>query len=104
MDTIMVQMLITPVEAQGYLAKAAQKRRLSLNLSQKSLSDRSGVSLGSLKKFEQTGRISLESLLRIALILGCLQDFTQLFRLPSPESFLSLDDLLKQKIRKRGRG
>ena len=36
---------------------------------------RSGVSLGSLKRFERTGQISLESLLKLAFVLECLGDF-----------------------------
>jgi len=33
------------------------------------------VSLGSLKRFEQSGEVSLRSLLRIAFVLECLEDF-----------------------------
>ena len=36
---------------------------------------RSGVSLGSLKRFESSGQISLESLLKLAFVLECLGDF-----------------------------
>jgi transcriptional regulator with XRE-family HTH domain len=99
----MTQILMTPPEVLEHLARAAKSKRLSLNLSQKSLSLHSGVSLGVLKKFERKGKISLESLVKIAMALGCLDDFMGLFRQPSPESLSTLDDLLKQKIRKRGR-
>ena len=51
------------------------QQRLSLNLTQEGLSNKSGVSLGSIKRFETTGQISLESLLKIAFILDCLNDF-----------------------------
>ena len=57
------------------IREKAKSRRLALNLTQTGLSNRSGVSLGSIKKFESTGEISLSSLLDIALALGCLQDF-----------------------------
>lgn len=40
---------------------------------------RAGVSLGSLKRFESTGRISLESLLKLAHLLGHLKDFENVF-------------------------
>lgn len=56
--------------------KFRQRRRL-LGYSQKKLSTRSGVSLGSLKRFEQSGEISLESLLKLAVILECLEDFNR---------------------------
>lgn len=86
-----------------HIAKRAQAKRLSLNLSQKTLAERSGVSFGALKKFERTGKISLESLLKIALVLGCLEDFMMPFQPPAPETLLSLDQLLNDKTRQRGR-
>ncbi|MEL6865377.1 MAG: helix-turn-helix transcriptional regulator [Bacteroidota bacterium] len=48
-------------------------------LSQAELAERSGVSLGSIKRFEQTGKIAFESLLKLAHILGQLAKFEQLF-------------------------
>lgn len=95
--------LITPPELQEQIRQAAQKKRLSLNLSQKTVAERSGVSLGSLKKFEHTGKISLESLLKIALVLESLEEFTQLFKPQLPQEYLSLDELLQEKNRERGR-
>jgi hypothetical protein len=35
--------------------------------------------LGSLKRFERTYEIALASLIRLALALGCEEDFEQLF-------------------------
>jgi len=94
---------VMPSEVLTQIGKAAKEKRLSLNLTQQHLSLRSGVSLGALKKFEHTGKISLESLLKIALILDSLKDFTTLFKPTPPAEFLTLHHLLKQKIRKRGR-
>ena len=62
------------------IATRAREIRLSQNLTQAGLSLRSGVSLGSLKRFEKTGEISLKSLIDIANALGCLSDFEQLFQ------------------------
>jgi len=67
--------MMTPGEMQKRVASRARDLRLELNLSQQTLSEKSGVSYGSLKKFEQTGQISLESLLKLAVILGCMDDF-----------------------------
>jgi transcriptional regulator with XRE-family HTH domain len=85
------------------VAKKARERRLSQNLSQKSLSERSGVSLSVLKKFEHTGKISMDSLLKLAMALGSLEDFDHLFQATPPEKFPSLDALIKDTSRKRGR-
>ena len=94
---------LMPADVMKKVSRAARERRLSLNVSQQSLSKRSGVSLAVLKKFEHTGKISFESLLKLALALGCLGDFFELFKQAPPEEFLTLDSLLNQKTRKRGR-
>jgi transcriptional regulator with XRE-family HTH domain len=93
----------TPKEISIMIANNAKAQRLSLNLSQKSLSQKSGVSYGVLKKFEQSGKISLESLLKISFGLDCLEDFSHLFQKKEDYSSLTLDDLLDKKERQRGR-
>lgn len=85
------------------IAKRAQERRLSLNISQKTLSERSGVSYSTLKKFEQTGKIAFESLLKLAIALGALNEFDMIFCPKPAEQLSSLDELLKDGGRKRGR-
>ena len=57
----------------------AQQRRIALRLTQSELAERSGVSLGSLKRFERTGEISWVSLLALAEALDVLSDFERLF-------------------------
>lgn len=94
---------VTPSEVAGHIAAALRKKRLTLNLSQQSLAERSAVSLGVLKKFERTGKISLESLLKLALTVGSLRDFMNVFAEKPPEAFATLDELLKDNTRKRGR-
>lgn len=53
-----------------------RKRR---SISQEKLSDISGVSHGSIKRFEATGKISLISLTKIATALGVEDELRQLF-------------------------
>ncbi len=91
----------TPIELMQDIAQRTRTRRLSLNLSQSGLAAQSGVSLGSLKRFENTGQIALKSLLKIALVLDCLSEFENLIQpLPNPTS---IKDLLAQtKHRKKG--
>ena len=92
-----------PVSIAKKLAQRLRKRRLFLNMSQKSLSEKSGVSWGSIKRFENSGEISLKHLLKLALALDALDEFHNLF--PEKE-YNSIDDILKsrkQKERKRGR-
>ena len=96
-------LLNSPHEVMQNIAKQAKQARLNLNLSQTSLSARSGVSYGTLKKFEQTGKISIESLLKVALILGELDAVNQLFIHTASKLPDSLDQLLEINTRKRGR-
>lgn len=95
--------MLSPGEVSERIAQNVQTKKLSLNFSQKTLSDRSGVSFGIIKKFERSGKISLESLLKLALVLGCLEDFKDLFKELVPQRFKSLDEIIKDKPRKRGR-
>ncbi len=96
----MLLALETPQEVLVKIALQARERRLQKNWTQAALSTRSGVSASVIKKFEKTGKISLESLLNIALVLDCLEDCSKLFVLPSTPITLFTDDKPK---RKRGR-
>jgi len=83
------------------LAQRARARRLEQNLTQQGLAERSGVALGTLKRFETTGEISLDSLVRLAVALGAEEGFQQLF-LPRPVE--TIDALLASRpTRQRGR-
>ncbi|MBC8322495.1 MAG: helix-turn-helix transcriptional regulator [Candidatus Marinimicrobia bacterium] len=84
------------------VSKRMRKKRLLLNIAQQSLSEKSGVSLGSIKRFEHKYEISLKHLLRIALVLGSLDEFRQLF----PENqYQSVDDIIQNsKVKERQRG
>jgi len=83
-----------------------KQKRLFLELTQEGLAKRSGVSLGSIKRFESSGEISLKSLLKLAVVIECLDDFTDI-ALQVDSAVLSIDDLLKNEKKnttpKRGR-
>lgn len=85
------------------IAERVKRNRLELNLSQNALAAKSGVSLGSLKRFEQTAEISLKNLVMLAVALDATQEFGQLF---SGKQYQSIDELLtkdKTRTAKRGR-
>lgn len=92
--------LKSPQEIMADIAKRAKELRLSQNLTQEGLSLRSGVSLGTLKRFEKSGEISIKSLIDIANALGCLGDFEQLFQ--NNTATTSLFDVKETKVRQRG--
>lgn len=64
-----------PLDVRLELAQKHKSLRKQKGLSQQDLAERSGVSLGSLKRFETQGQISLESLLTLVFVLGRLSDF-----------------------------
>lgn len=69
----------TPSVAMAEMVIKIKALRKQKSYSQAELAERSGVSLGSIKRFERTGQISLESIMRIAHVLGRLQDFDTVF-------------------------
>lgn len=76
------------------LKNRVKLRRKEQKISQKSLAERSRVSFGSIKRFETSGQISLNSLIKIAFVLGCEKDFENLF---AKKSYLSLDEVINEK-------
>lgn len=64
------------------LVKRFKKRRKEKGLTQKQMAEQSGMSYSSLRRFEQTGEIAIASLLKLAKVLGCLEDFNLLFKTP----------------------
>lgn len=97
--------LISPSIAQKKIAQNLKERRLQMNLTQEGLSVRSGVPLATLRKFEQQGLISLESLLKLMMVLGMLEAMVEATKF-SQTSFSSIDEVIALESspkRKRGR-
>lgn len=92
--------LKSPQEVMQDIAVRAKAKRLEQKLTQQGLSVRSSVSLGTIKRFERFGEISLKSLIDIALALGCLENFEDLFA--SNQMPKSLFESKTDKPRKRG--
>lgn len=61
------------------VAKRISRVRKRRGITQEQLSDLSGVSFGSIKRFERTGQISLLSLTKIAIAMECAGEIRQLF-------------------------
>lgn len=86
-----------PADVLEEIALKHKKLRKKQGLSQQELASRSGVSLGSLKRFETTGQISFESLLKLAQILNRLEKFDSLFK--PTESTEDIEKLFSDKTR-----
>jgi transcriptional regulator with XRE-family HTH domain len=93
--------LYTPEDVSRLLAQRLKELRLSRKWKRSTLALRSGVSEASLKRFEQTGQISLDSLLKLAFCLGRLDDLAGLF-IPAPAA--SMEELERRQEQRPKRG
>ncbi len=69
----------TPEEITMLVSNHTKKLRKRLKISRRKLSEMSGVSYGSIKRFEETGNISLLSLTKIAMALDVSGDIKNIF-------------------------
>jgi len=84
--TMMNDNFKTPIELGHMIAMNLRACRKARKLSLRRLSEISGVSYGSIKRFESSGEISLISLLKIAVVLENSDMFEQLFAGIQPSS------------------
>jgi transcriptional regulator with XRE-family HTH domain len=83
-----------------FMQEIAEKHRVlrkQAGFSQSELARRSGVSLGSLKRFESTGEISFASLLQLVEILNRLDDFDSILK--PIENLDKIEQLFSNKVR-----
>ena len=83
----------TWMEIDTDIAKRMAQLRKRRKISQKELAVRSGVSLGSLKRFEQSGEISSQSLTKLAIALEVEGELEDLF---SEVPFASIEEVLNE--------
>lgn len=101
MDTMISFSLMTPEDITIEMALRLRNRRLAQNLTLEGLARRSGVALGTLKKFERTGQIALVSFIRLVITL---KDEAALEKILLEQKFETLDEILQSgKKPKRGR-
>jgi transcriptional regulator with XRE-family HTH domain len=90
----------TPLQILLDVGTRAKSARLKVNMSRKTLSDRSGVTQASIKRFETTGQISLINLVQILIALDRITDLDGLLE----EQAVPFIRELGEKKRMRGRG
>ncbi len=93
--------LRTPREVMLDCAARTRELRIAENITQKALSERVGVAVGTIKRFEKTGEIQFHHLLRVALVLGRLEEFDSLFAVSKEP--VSLFNLKEPRKRQRAR-
>jgi transcriptional regulator with XRE-family HTH domain len=99
----MIPKLLNSYEILEQIAKNLRDLRLQENITQEALARLSGVSLGSLKRFENSYEISLKNLIQLAITLNSADEFLNLLK---RDPNLSIDEILfekklKNKTRKR---
>ena len=73
------------------LAEKIKQQRKKLKISQQELAQKSGVSLGSIKRFETKYEISLQSFIKITIALDLDSDFESLF---TTKTYTSIDEVI----------
>lgn len=95
--------LLVPQDVMHAYAKRVRALRIQFGITQKDLSQRVGVAEGTIKRFEQTGEIQLRSMLAIALVLGRLDEFADMFKLPDVPTSLYKPEKRPLSSRQRAR-
>ena len=95
--------LLVPQDIVLAYARRVRTLRIQLGITQKELAQRVGVAEGTIKRFEQTGEIQLRSLLGIALVLGRLDEFADIFKLPDVPTSLYKPEKKPLESRQRAR-
>lgn len=86
----------TWTEINNDIAQRIVRLRKRKKITQKQLAARSGVSLGSLKRFEQSGEISLQSLTKIAIALDVENELEDLF---NNVPFASIEEVINEQTK-----
>ena len=96
-------MLAVPQDVMHECAERVRELRIRQNITQKELAERVGVAEGTIKRFEKTGEAQFRTVLGIALVLGRLEDFTELFKVSDvPASLYHPDQKThRQRARKK---
>ena len=85
----------TPNDLAKELVEKIKQQRKKLKISQIQLAAKSGVSLGSIKRFESKYEISLNSLIKILIALNLEQDLGNLF---TQKNYTSIDEVINGQL------
>ena len=85
------------------MADSCKARRLEKALSRRSLSERTGIPAPTIEKFENTGKISLESFLTLVVEFGYFDEMSQILSKPKYTTGEELDTINKNRNRIKGR-
>ena len=90
----MIYIFETPSDVAIKMAQKLKSIRKRRKITQKQLAARSNVSYATLRKFERTGKISLESFIKISMELGLLNELNNLFSNPT---YNSIEEVINER-------
>ena len=85
----------TPNEIAKELTEKIKQYRKKLKISQSQLASKSGVSYGSIKRFESKYEISLNSFIKILIALNLENDLENLF---TQKSYNSINEVINEQL------
>ena len=80
-----------PEEFVGLLCERLRKERLYLEMTQADVAARAGIGVNTVSNLEAGRNVSFENLVRVAMVLGRLQELEELFK----PNLNSVDDILR---------
>lgn len=83
----------TAGEIANEIVMRLRKRRKQMKLSQKKLAEKSGVSLGSIKRFETVKEIAFTSLIKLTIALELENEWETLF---TQKQYSSIEDIIHE--------
>jgi transcriptional regulator with XRE-family HTH domain len=85
----------SPTEISEAVTKNLKAKRKKMKLSQEKLAEKSGVSLASVKRFENKFEIAFISLIKLAIALDCESDFENLFK---QKTYSSINEVINEQL------
>ena len=83
------------------VAENFRKRRVERNITRQHIAERSGVPISTVARFERTGLIAFESLIKLAMALGYISDIRNLFSTAKFNTMQELEQIRRKKDDKR---
>lgn len=93
--------LDNPEDVAKEVAENFRKRRVERNITRQHIAERSGVPISTVARFERTGLIAFESLIKLAMALGYIADIRNLFSTAKFNTMQELEQIRRKKDDKR---
>ncbi len=90
-----------PDEIAKEIADDFRRRRIEKNLTREQVSDKSGVAVSNITRFEQKGLISLKNLIGIAMALEYTSEIKNIFSQPKYDTMEELQQIKRNMNKKK---